>query len=676
MNMFGTSTDGTSNTYALHVDRSSSQYAYHSDNSAFDVAGNLTIEAWVKLDNAPPTNEQYTIVSKLHGGSASNRSYQLSYLDVSGTKKIRFSIADASSNTNHEDFTYTLTPGAWYHIAAVYTATSSNFQIFVNGSSIGSLTGTITAIGNSTVDFAIGMLYDNPGNTPLYFFNGAIDDVRIWNTARSSANIAAYKDKELVGNESGLVAYYKFNNSYTDVTSSGNTLTAVNVPTFTTSSAFTAATSSNATYVYAGTGYANPHAPTSIASTTLTYDNNGNATNYGVWNYSWDYRNRMTQAATGTATSTYAYDYQNQRVKQVDGSVTTIYPHRYWNIAGATSTSYIYAGDMLLATIEADGRATTTRYVHPDHLGSTNVVTNASGTPTQVLDYLPYGGIRYSSSTGQTNEKHQFIGQYTDSSGLNYLNARYLQNSRGQFLSQDPVFWSKQDLLNPQSQNSYSYGNGSPIVNEDPSGKCSGSLFLVCVGGAMGAAYGMAWQVTYDNSAGTVSSVSQYMKSELKGGLAGASVGASLSYIGPVGTLDLYGYYETYNNLTSVYEQFVKNPGGYTSSQQNTTLGLTALDSYSRIIGPFTPMPARAGYDATYSILGGLIQLLQRLQSTSKSTAPTNTNPAQSSRASTNWMSGPIQTPLPSSSGYGSAGSVYTNYIAPNTHTACGNLCK
>src|SRR5262249_1028222 len=28
------------------------------------------------------------------------------------------------------------------------------------------------------------------------------------------------------------------------------------------------------------------------------------------------------------------------------------------------------------------------RYVHPDHLGSTNVVTNASGTPVQVLDYF------------------------------------------------------------------------------------------------------------------------------------------------------------------------------------------------------------------------------------------------------------------------------------------------
>jgi RHS repeat-associated protein len=182
----------------------------------------------------------------------------------------------------------------------------------------------------------------------------------------------------------------------------------------------------------------------------------------------------MTQVATGTATSTYAYDYMNQRVKEVAGSVTTIYPHKYWNIVGATSTAYIYAGDQLLSTIVADGRSTTTRYIHTDHLGSTNVVTNASGTPVQVIDYLPYGGIRYSSSTAQTSEKHQFIGQYTDSTGLNYLNARYLQNTRGQFFSQDPLFWSgNQNLKDPQSQNSYSYSNNNPINRSDPSGLLS-----------------------------------------------------------------------------------------------------------------------------------------------------------------------------------------------------------
>ena len=67
-----------------------------------------------------------------------------------------------------------------------------------------------------------------------------------------------------------------------------------------------------------------------------------------------------------------------------------------------------------------------------------------------------------------------YIGQvYDASSNLNYLNARYQDPARGEFLSQDPVFWSKQNLSDPQSLNSYSYGNDNPITNSDPTGNYS-----------------------------------------------------------------------------------------------------------------------------------------------------------------------------------------------------------
>jgi RHS repeat-associated protein len=39
-----------------------------------------------------------------------------------------------------------------------------------------------------------------------------------------------------------------------------------------------------------------------------------------------------------------------------------------------------------------------------------------------------------------TNEKRKFIGQFTDDSSLSYFNARYYDSSRGEFLSEDPVF--------------------------------------------------------------------------------------------------------------------------------------------------------------------------------------------------------------------------------------------
>jgi RHS repeat-associated protein len=54
------------------------------------------------------------------------------------------------------------------------------------------------------------------------------------------------------------------------------------------------------------------------------------------------------------------------------------------------------------------------------------------------------------------------------------LQARYYDGSKGEFLSEDPVFLGNpndQDLTNPQTLNSYSYSNDNPITKSDPSGK-------------------------------------------------------------------------------------------------------------------------------------------------------------------------------------------------------------
>jgi RHS repeat-associated protein len=127
-----------------------------------------------------------------------------------------------------------------------------------------------------------------------------------------------------------------------------------------------------------------------------------------------------------------------------------------------------------------------TRYFLPDHLNSTNVVTDASGSPIQVLDYYPYGSTRISQTTGSFNEQKQYVGQYEDpETNLSYLQARYYSNANGQFLSEDPSHLAignpqqlkqltGQDqqtyLADPQQLNSYGYGRDNPINNEDPKG--------------------------------------------------------------------------------------------------------------------------------------------------------------------------------------------------------------
>ena len=124
--------------------------------------------------------------------------------------------------------------------------------------------------------------------------------------------------------------------------------------------------------------------------------------------------------------------------------------------------------------------------VHDEWSSSTNVVTDASGTVIQVLDYYPYGSTRISQSTTNFNENKQFLGRYQDpETNLNYLQARYYDGSKGEFLSEDPVFLGdpkQQVLTDPQSMNSYSYGNDNPITKSDPTGRIAGVDDLISFG--------------------------------------------------------------------------------------------------------------------------------------------------------------------------------------------------
>jgi RHS repeat-associated protein len=144
---------------------------------------------------------------------------------------------------------------------------------------------------------------------------------------------------------------------------------------------------------------------------------------------------------------------------------------------------------------------------------------NLQPTEAEVTDYFPYGSQRF--DTGTYSSQRKFIGQYYDpSSDLSFLNARYYDGTRGQFLSQDPVFWwNSQNLTNPQSLNSYSYANGNPIGNKDPLGlftlsgtiKGTGASMINSVGGTISFI-----QNVYGNPSATLSSAAQGVKSAVQ----------------------------------------------------------------------------------------------------------------------------------------------------------------
>ncbi len=223
--------------------------------------------------------------------------------------------------------------------------------------------------------------------------------------------------------------------------------------------------------------------PGTTTTTLYTYDNDGNLTGVGSsTTYTYDFDNRLTQSVINGVTTSYAYDPFGSRIMQATASSTTWYPNKFVSITNATSstsatsTDYLYAGSTLFATIDqplVSGAATgtpVTRYIHTDNLGSTNITSDSNQNRAQWFDYAPYGSVIASTNTGTTTDARQYIGQFSDASGLSYLNARYYNPTQSQFLTEDPVFWGQQNLGDPQSFNTYSYAEGNPITGSDPSG--------------------------------------------------------------------------------------------------------------------------------------------------------------------------------------------------------------
>ncbi len=105
---------------------------------------------------------------------------------------------------NYVAGTTSLVVGKWYHIA--YVRTAANVTVYLDGVKEIDAPGADAGTANR---FLIGS-YKQPHTS--YNFAGIIDEIRLWDVARTEAEINEAKDVELTGTENGLVVYYDFNN--------------------------------------------------------------------------------------------------------------------------------------------------------------------------------------------------------------------------------------------------------------------------------------------------------------------------------------------------------------------------------------------------------------------------------------------------------------------------------
>lgn len=148
------------------------------------------------------------------------------------TYQLRLSIS--STGVNEEILTKNtavLTTASWIHLAVSWDASASTAEFYENGGSLGQTFGALTAIYDSTAVAAIGAEFDSAG-TAISFFDGKVDDIRIWSALRTTSQIFNNKDFELDGSEVGLAAYWEVDSSTSDSTANTNTLTLVAAPSY------------------------------------------------------------------------------------------------------------------------------------------------------------------------------------------------------------------------------------------------------------------------------------------------------------------------------------------------------------------------------------------------------------------------------------------------------------
>ena len=191
------------NSAALNPGATNDQYFSTADHADFE-GTNLTLEAWLKVETAPASNDEDFIMGKTDVDNA--RAYAFRYYNISGTLSLALAISSDCSGQTSKAVTQTVTAGEWHHVAVVYTAAGGTADFYYDGQPTGAQqTGLPTSRCNGDAIFGIG----NAETVPYPFLDAEIDEVRVWNTARTAVEIDANYDVELNGNETGLVAYYQ-----------------------------------------------------------------------------------------------------------------------------------------------------------------------------------------------------------------------------------------------------------------------------------------------------------------------------------------------------------------------------------------------------------------------------------------------------------------------------------
>ncbi len=229
----------------------------------------------------------------------------------------------------------------------------------------------------------------------------------------------------------------------------------------------------------------------------------------------WDDDNRLTKTVDTTSGSSiatsYAYDAKGMRIVKEGPYGKSIYIDTGYVESGAPQTAitsnHIFVGNTRVASVvkHTEEKNPATYFYASDHLGSSSVLTNQTGSYHERIEYLPYGEVWVEDAAMNSNYStpYKFTGKELDKeTGLYYFGARYYDARISRWISTDPAlekyfpkpndydtehdfYWyilndasgklpGMGGVFNTININVYCYGGLNPVKFVDPDGRLIG----------------------------------------------------------------------------------------------------------------------------------------------------------------------------------------------------------
>lgn len=169
-------------------------------------ADGYSLEAWVKPTNTAATG---ALLWQNRGGPGA--SFGMVRTSI-GQGQIR--VGSGSVTCTATGGTPVFVEGQWTHVAGTWDGPSGEPTLYLNGQLVDG-SGCSNSMARVANDLLIGAAVIN-GNVTNHF-EGLIDEVRIWDYERSQTEIQSGREQLLDGDETGLVAYWNFDEENGDV---------------------------------------------------------------------------------------------------------------------------------------------------------------------------------------------------------------------------------------------------------------------------------------------------------------------------------------------------------------------------------------------------------------------------------------------------------------------------